>query len=196
MLRLYLKDQGNLLKSLSKRRRTLPLLVAGFVVLCLIVFVWLPLQERQTTIDDSIAQKREELRRFQTLLGQRETYLKHLSDLDQAVEEFEKGLLETVEDRSGQSMVEEMVRLLAAENGVRVIRSNPLADSKVGDRFAKVGLQVNLESDLADLVNFLHALSSHPTFLFVDEFNLSGTRGRDPTRIRPRMRISGFVRLS
>ncbi len=186
-----------MLKSLSKRRRkTLLLLVGGFVAICLIVFVLLPLQDRQTTIDDSIAQKQEELRRFQTLLKQRETYLRHLSDLDQAVGEFEKGLLETVEDRSGQSIVEEIVRLLAAENGVRVIRSNPLADSKVGDRFTKVGLQVNLESDLADLVNFLHALSSHPTFLFVDEFNLGGTRGRDPTRIRPRMRISGFIRLS
>ena len=51
-------------------------------------------------------------------------------------------------------------------------------------------------SDLPSLIKFLHAVSVHPKFLVVEEFNLASFRVKGETRIQPRMQISGYIRLS
>jgi hypothetical protein len=46
------------------------------------------------------------------------------------------------------------------------------------------------------LTNFLYALSTHPKFLKVENFQLNMHRSRRTVRMQPRMNVSAFIRLS
>ena len=92
--------------------------------------------------------------------------------------------------------IEETVRALASQNQIRVTRSNPLPEKRIGERYARIGVQLNLEGEYDSLINFIHAVSSYEKLLLVEEFQLTSFRVRDQTRLQPRLRIAGFIRLS
>jgi hypothetical protein len=88
------------------------------------------------------------------------------------------------------------VRELAEEAGVTISRSTPLQERKVGGNYAEVTLQINLDSGMQELTNFLYSLSTHPKFLKVEQFRMSMRRSRRDITIQPQMHVSAYIRVS
>lgn len=182
---------------LNRRNKRAIIALGAFLgVYILVVHVVFPFYDRTQTIDSQIGQKELALRKALEAVQQQEQYGEKLQEVDQAVAAFQTGLLDAVDANEAIIQIEETVRTLAGQNNVRVTRSNPLPERKIGEDYAKITLQMNLESDLDALVNFLYAISAQQKYLVVEEFTLASFRVRDQVRIQPRMQVAGFIRLS
>ena len=185
------------MRKLSKRdQRALLILGVLGAVIVLALGVILPVYDATAQIGGELEQQEELLQRaIQALQGEGMDGAE-LDDLDRVLAGYRERLLDAQETGLATIQLEEVVRSLAAENEIRVTRSNPLQEREIGDNYVKVTLQINLQSDMLQLANFLYALSAHPKFFLVENFFLNSFRSRDQVRIQPRMNVSGFIRLS
>ncbi len=182
---------------LSNRNKRALFVLGFFVVGYLLLFqVIFPFYDQQSVLADRIDNQRQALQRALRVLQEQNVYSGQLQTSERVVAGYHQNLLDATDPIAARQQVEEAVRLVAQQTGVRVTRSNPLPERKVGEGYSKVTVQLNLDCDLNELVSFLHALSMHPKFLVVEDFNLASFRVKDQSRIQPRMQVSGFIRLS
>lgn len=185
------------LGKLSRRnRRALVWLGGGVLSYVTIFHFFLPFLDWQRVLDDEIQFRQQQVQRYLKALQDKSEYLNHLEGVKSAVSAYEAHFLEASDVNTATLQIEEIVRLLAGQNQIRVTRSNPLPDKRIGEVYARIGVQLNLEGDYDSLINFVHAVSSYEKFLLVEEFQLTSFRVRQETRLQPRLKISGFIRLS
>ncbi len=181
---------------LSKRNKRALLILGGLVAGYVAVHLFLPFLDRQREIGGQIASTRQEVQRYLKALEQGPLYANHLDRARGTVQAYENHFLEAPDVNAATLQIEETVRALANQNQIRVTRSNPLPERMIGERYARIGVQLNLEGEYDSLINFIHAVSSYEKLLLVEEFQLTSFRVRDQTRLQPRLRIAGFIRLS
>ena len=191
------RSKDKMIKKLSKRDKRALMILGGAGIVMLLVFgVALPFYDAIDQMEGELEEKEELLERYIQALQEEDMYGTELGNIDQVLAGYRQRLLDAQETGLAAIQLEEIVRGLAAENDIRVTRSNPLQERETGDDYVKVTLQINLQSDMLQLANFLYALSAHPKFFLVENFFLNSFRSRDQVRIQPRMNVSGFIRLS
>jgi len=183
------------MKKLAKRdKRALigaGILIVGYVVVFQLI---LPFYDAGNTVDGQLDQKKRILRSAVRQIQEREVYATQVAEIDKVLAQYEQRLLDAPDSTTAATQLDEIVRNLANENQVTLTKSNPLQERKVGDRFTKVTVQINLDGDLTTTTAFLYALSVHPKFLLVENFSVS--KFRLVNNLQPRMEVSGFIRLS
>ena len=185
------------MRQLSKRdKRALTILGVVGVTILLVLVVVLPFYSAKSQVKEELENKEKLLRRYIQLLPEKEIYRSELSQLDARLDGYRQRLLDAHDISIAMVLLEEIVRTLAAENGIQVTRSNPLQERHTGENYVKITLQLNLRSDMSQLTGFLYALSAHPKFLLVENFFLNSLRSQNQVRIQPRMNVSSFIRLS
>jgi len=184
------------MRQLSKRdKRTVTLLGAVGVVI-LLIFGVVDFYDRKSKVETKLQENEKLLSRNVQFLQEEENFRLELSQLDRVLSGYHQRLLDAQDISLATIQLEEVVRTLAAENGIQVTRSNPLQEREVGENYVKITLQINLRSDMSQLTGFLYALSAHSKFLLVENFFLNSLRSQNQVRIQPRMNVSGFIRLS
>ena len=184
------------MRQLSQRdKRALTLLGAVGVVI-LLVFGVIYFYDVKSAVASALEDKEQLLSRYVQVLQEEGNYRLELGQLERVLNGYRQRLLDAQDISLATIQLEEVVRTLAAENGIQVTRSNPLQEREVGENYIKITLQINLRSDMSQLTGFLYALSAHSKFLLVENFFLNSLRSRDQVRIQPRMNVSGFIRLS
>ena len=185
------------LKKLSRRdRRVLTVGLVAAAVVALLHFVVLPIYDAQGGIESEVAGRERRLQQFVRMIQAREVYQAQLGESEQSLQQYMGRLLDATDSSTATVQLEGLVRDLAEEHSVQVSRSNPLRENKVGERYSKITLQVNLQGDLNQLTSFLYAVSTHSKFLQVENFIMNSFRAKNRVRIQPRMNISAFIRLS
>jgi Tfp pilus assembly protein PilO len=182
------------MKKLKKRDKRV-LTVGGFIggVILLLFYGILPLYEAQASIKDDVGNKQRLLQRALQSVQQQENYQAQLEYMDAVLAQYREQLLDT---RNAANQLMEIFDTLAAQNNVRVTRKNPTEHRNMGDRYAKISINANIEGDMSDVANFLYSLSAYPKYLVVDEFQVTAFRMQNQIRIQPRINVSGFIRLS
>ena len=185
------------MKQLFKRdKRALTLLGSVGVVILLAFAIVLPFYNAKSGVASELEDKEQLLRRYVQVLQEEGNYRFERSQLDRVLNGYRQRLLDAQDISLATIQLEEVVRTLAAENGIQVTRSNPLQEREVGENYVKITLQINLRSNMSQLTGFLYALSAHSKFLLVENFFLNSLRSQNQVRIQPRMNVSGFIRLS
>lgn len=183
------------MKKLSKRDKRALIGAGILVVLYVVVFqLILPFYDAGSTVDGQLDQKKRLLRSAVRTIEQREVYAAQVAEIEKVLAQYEQRLLDAPDATTAATQLDEIVRSLATENNVTLTKSNPLQERKVGERYAKVTLQINLDTDLNNATAFLYALSVHPKFLLVENFSVS--KFRMVNTLQPRMEVSAFIRLS
>lgn len=182
---------------LSKRdKRTLWFGGIAGAVLVFIVYGLMPLSEASANLDNEVREKAVLLQRSIKAVENEDIYLSQLTMLESMLDQYSSQLLDSNDGTVARVQLEEIVRGLAESNGVTISRSNPLQETKVGEKYSQVKIQINLAGDMPELTSFIYDLSTHPKFLVIDEFFMNGFRLRDEIRLQPRLNISGYIRLS
>ena len=185
------------LKKLPRRdRRALGIGAALLVVVVLGLYVILPFYEARGRLSQQVESQEKLLIRSSNVIRKTPEYLVRLQELDRQLDGYRQQLLEAADASIATSQLEELVRRLAAQNSVRVVRSNPLPERKTGERYSKITLQMNLEARIPELTNFLYAISTSRKFLLLEDFYLATFRVRNRIRVQPRINVSAFIRLS
>ncbi len=184
------------LKKLSRRdRRALGIGAALLVIVVLGLYVILPFYEAQGRISQEVKSQEKLLIRSVNVIQKTSQYLVRLQTLDRQLDGYRQQLLDAADSSVASSQLEELVRRLATQNGVKVVRTNPLPERKTEEQYSKIMLQMNLEARIPELVNFLYAISMSRKFLLVEDFYLATFRVRNRIRVRPRINVSAFIRL-
>ncbi|MCK5351931.1 type II secretion system protein M, partial [bacterium] len=146
------------MRELSKRdKRALTLLGALAVVLLVVFAVVLPFYSAKSGVASELEDKEQLLRRYVQVLPEEEIYRVQLGQLDRVLDGYRQRLLDAQDISIAMVQLEQVVRTLAAENGIQVTRSNPLQEREVGENYVKITLQINLRSDMSQLTGFLYA---------------------------------------
>ncbi len=183
------------MKKLSKRDKRALIGAGILIVVYVVVFqLILPFYDTGATIGGQLEQKKRVLERAVRTIQEREVYAAQVAEIDKVLTQYEQRLLDAPDGTTAATQLDEIVRSLASGNNVTLTKSNPLQERKVGERYTKVTLQINLDGDMTSITAFLHALSVHPKFLLVENFSVS--KFRLVNTLQPRMEVSGFIRLS
>ncbi len=182
------------MRKLSKRDKK-TVVVGSIVVLSivLVVYVILPFYSAQSEVVDDLANKQRLLQRAIQTMQEQDQYREQLGRLDAELSRYNDRLLDS---RNASNELMEILSSLERQYNVKISRTSQLEDRKVGDHYAKVTLQVNLEGNTTDLANFLYGIASHPKYLVVEDPYVVAFQMRNQLRIQPRINVSGFVRLS
>ena len=186
------------MRRFSKRERRLVTGAAVFAGLFILVFgIILPFREASAEAQSDLEMQAQILDRSHKAVGKQAFYQQQLARIEAAEAGLEKRLLDSPSVNVAQTRLLELLNTLADQNDVTITRSSPVQERSEGE-FAKVTLQINLECQITELTNFLEAIARHDKFLLVDEFSLNVGRTRRSQRntLRPRIRVSGVIRLS
>lgn len=185
------------MKKLSNKDKRVLLGGGAFVVVVLAVFYGiLPFLESTASIREELAGKEKMLGQSVKLLRNEERFREQSKTLDRELERLSAQLLEARSTALAQNQLETIVRELAEQNGVSISRSTPMQERQAGERYSKVTIEINVQSGMAELASFLHALSTHPKYLEVENFFVNSFQVRGEIRLQPRMRVSAYIRLS
>ena len=185
------------LKKFSKRDKRALMILGGVAGVIAVVFgLVVPFYDAQEQVKGQLEGKERFLERYVQVIQAREVYQSQLDQLDSMLEQYRQMLLDAQDSSVATIQLEEVVRALATEHEVQVTRSTPLQGRKIGEQYAKITLQINLQTNMSQLTHFLYAISTHRRFLLVEDFFLNSFRARKQVRLQPRMNISSFIRLS
>jgi type II secretory pathway component PulM len=184
-----------IMKRLSKRDKKVLTGAGLLLVIYVVVFHGvLPLYDAGSEVQADLGQKQRMLQGAVRTIQQREVYGAQLAELEKVLSQYEQRLLDAADSTTGATQLDDIVRNLTNASQLTLTKSNPLQEKKIGDRFVKVTIQINLDGDLASTTAFLYSLSAHPKFLLVEDFSVS--RFRLQQQLQPRMNVSAFIRLS
>lgn len=185
------------MRRLNKREKRFIIGGAGTLAIILIVFVVVfPFLEAQQSVQADLDQQVTLLQKSMEMLGRGDQYQERLRQVDRSLAELEGRLMNAPSKQVAETRLLQLLNSLADENGVTIIRSNPVPERREGE-YVWVGLQVHIDCGINELTSLLRSLSENQTFLVVDEFSLNIGRTRNAVpRLRPRIRVSGLVRLS
>lgn len=184
------------MRKLSKREKRGIALAVGVTFVAVVFYVVVPFFQERPDMGSAIELKQKQLQRAVTALQQEESYRLYLQTVENRLRAYDQELFVAKDAGSANGRLEEVVRDLAARNDVRITRSSPLPERKMGETYTRISLSLNLESDIPQLVNFLYALSAYEKFLLVEDLKLNSFRSKNRTRIQPQLKVSGLIRLS
>lgn len=182
------------MKKLSKRDKKVLWIGGSFTVATLLViYVFLPFYESVSDVESQLSAKQQMLGRSVRVIENEDIYLSQVQRLESELSRLQEQLLEARDPVLAQNQLETIVRSVADQSGVTISRSTPLQEKSVGEKYSKVTLQINVQSGMAELTDFLYAVSVHSKFLQVEDFYMNAFRVRENVRLQPRMNISGFM---
>lgn len=155
-----------------------------------------PFNEARASVPAELETKARLLQRSKQLLAQREYYRSRSEELERRVQQYENRFIEADNSSDATTKVELAVRDLASRLGITIARSSRVQERVLDDRYAKITLRVNLRADLRQVLEFVHALSTHPRFLKVENLELRVARVKGKRRLNPSMHVSGLIQLS
>lgn len=185
------------MKKLSKRdKKVIRIGTVAAAVILAAFYIVLPFVDAQEAGIQKLRNKEKMLQQSIHTIQEKELHQSKLQQLEASLGRYRQNLLDAPDPSTARIQLEETVRNLAAQNGVSLTRSNPVQEIKIGERYSKITLQINLESNMTQLTSFLYSLASHQKFLLAEEFYLASFRTQNDIRIQPRLNVSGFIRLS
>jgi len=159
-------------------------------------FVVEPFNEAQASVPRELETKAALLQRSKQLLSQRDYYRSRSEELERMVQQYESRFIEAGNSSEATTQVELAVRELASRLGITISRSSRVQERVLDDRFAKITLRVSLRADLRQVLEFVHALSTYPKYLNVENLELRVGRVKGKRRLNPSMHVSGLIQLS
>ncbi len=155
----------------------------------------LPLYESMSRAEGELQQRELALSQRIRAISSQDVYRRENEELDRELARLRSQLLDSNDPAVAQNQLENLVRSLAEQNGVTITRSTPLQGKKLGEKYSKVTLQVNIQGGMAEMTDFLHALAVHPKYLEVEDLNITSINARGEIRLQPRLNVSGIVRV-
>lgn len=155
-----------------------------------------PFNEARASIPAELETKARLLQRSKQLLSQRDYYRSRSEELERRVQQYENRFIEAENSSDATTQVELAVRDLASRLGITISRSSRVQERVLDDRYARITLRVNLQADLRQVLEFVHAVSNYPKFLKVENLELRVARVKGKRRLNPGMHVSGLIQLS
>jgi type II secretory pathway component PulM len=189
---------------LSKRERVLVAL--GFLILLVVLaryFLIAPFLERRQWVTSQLEIQPQLLRKNLLYVSRKAEIASALEKAQGGLKKLESTLLSGDTPSVNASVLQEVMREIAAKEAIRIVTTRVLSPERTGS-LLRIPVQVDVEGEIGRLVNLMKEIESHSKLLVVSEINIrspfsGGTRQRrkvvQKTRgLRANLVISGFSR--
>ncbi len=180
------------MKITARERRVL--IIGGAVVAAaLIYYVADALLPNGATLAADVATKKRTLLAQRELLGQEENYKARVDQYRKRLEQDRSRLLPFDNPNVAGAELQKVLKDLADRNGVEINQRNFQREQKLQNNLIKVPVQVNIQCNPDQLVQFLAAIENYEKFLTVDELSITSFQMQKRYETRPAVTVSGYI---
>jgi type II secretory pathway component PulM len=170
-------------------------LIAGVVVAGLVFIFYVGTSV--VPVGDGLSNEVQFKRR--TLLGQKEMviredrYKARINEYRQRLKQDLSRCLPGENASLAGAELQKVLKDLADQNGVEIIRRDVQQVQKLENDLVKVSVRIETQCALDQLVRFLTAIENYGKFLNVDELMVTAFRMQKRFEIRPGLTVSGYI---
>ncbi len=141
----------------------------------------------------------EVLTKRRTLLGQKEMLIRedrYKARIDEYRQRLKQDLTRCLPGENPSiagAELQKVLKDLADQNGVEIIRRDVQQGQKLENGLVKVSVRIETQCVLEQLVRFLAAIENYGKLLSVDELSITSFRMQKRWEIRPGLTVSGFI---
>ncbi len=134
-----------------------------------------------------------------TLLGQKEMIMREagfkarIEDYRQRLKQNLTRCLTGENSALAGAELQKVLKDLADQNGVEIIRRDVQREQKLDNDIVKVSVNIETQCTLEQLVPFIAALENNPKLLTIDELRITSFKMQRRWEIRPGLTVSGFI---
>jgi Tfp pilus assembly protein PilO len=170
------------------------LIIGGVIVVAaLVYFVADSLIPSRATLAADVAQKKRTLLAQRDLLGQEDSFKSRVQQYQKRLEQDRTRLLPGDNPNVAGAELQKVLKDLADRNGVEITQKNFQREQKLQNNLVKVPVQINIQCNPDQLVQFLAAIESYEKFLTLDELAVTSFKMQRRYEIRPSLTVSGFI---
>lgn len=170
------------------------LIIGGVVATIILLFylTTLALPGREGLSQELQSKKR-------TLIGQKELLLREVH-YKTRIEEYRQRLSRDLSRRlPGENSsiagaeLQKVLKDLADQNGVEIIRRDNQREQKLENDLVKVSVRIETQCTIENLVRFLAAIENYDKLLTVDQLGVNAFQIQRQWQIRPGITVSGYI---
>jgi type II secretory pathway component PulM len=175
-LRQKLKDWNQLLEKLSPQQQRLVWLSGGALVLLLFYLVVVsPLLGLEDSWSQDLAQKRQLLAKYQSLIQSKAQVMQANKAMKAALARTESQFLSGSSPAVASADLQEILKNLTREHGVQLTSTKVLQPREAGP-YLEVPVQVQLSGNVGQLLTILYHLEHHKKLLFIPDLEINAPR--------------------
>ena len=170
------------------------LIIGGATVgIGLALYLAVTLLPSRAGISREVENKRQLLMRQRELLSREETYKTRIEQYRQRMKADYARLLPGENSSIASAELQKVLKDMADQNGVEIVRRDILAEEKLPDNLIKVKVRIETQCVPEQLVQFLSSVESYEKLLNVDELVITSFKIAKRWDIRPSITVSGFI---
>jgi len=150
----------------------------------------IPSREAQSS---SVEVKKRNLAQMRDLVGREELYKAHVEQYRQRLQQNLTRLLPGDNPSIAGAELQKILKDMADQNGVEIVRKDIQREQKVQENLVKVSVRISTNCLPEQLVQFLAAVENYDKFLTVDELVVNSYRMQKKWEIRPDITVSGYI---
>jgi type II secretory pathway component PulM len=170
------------------------LIIGGVVAALVLLFYLTPLALPGR---EGLSQELQTKKR--TLIGQKELLLRedhYKARIDEYRQRLSKDLSRRLPGENPSiagAELQKVLKDLADQNGVEIIRRDNQREQKLGNDLVKVSVRIETQCAIDQLVRFLAAIENYDKLLSVDQLTVTSFRMQKLWQIRPGLTVSGYI---
>jgi hypothetical protein len=170
------------------------LIFGGTIVgIALVVYLAVAFFPSRAGISRDVENKKQLLMRQRELLSREEIYKGRIEQYRQRMKLDFARLLPGENPSIASAELQKVLKDMADQNGVEIVRRDILSEEKLPDNLIKVKVRIETQCVPDQLVQFLTAVENYDKLLTIDELVITSFKIAKRWDIRPSITVSGFI---
>jgi len=170
------------------------LIGGGVVILAgLILYLGVVMVPSRELLSKEVETKKRALLRQREMVGREDFYRARVEEYKQRLKQDYTRLLPGDNPSIAGAELQRVLKSLADQSGVEVIRRDIQPSQKLQDNLVKVAVRIETNCVPDQLVQFLAAVENYDKFLSVDELAITSFRIQKRWEIRPSVVVAGLI---
>ncbi len=170
------------------------LIVGGILVgVMLIYYGAADLLPSPAKLAAEVAAKKRRLMDQRSLLSQEPNFKARVEQMKKRFDQDKSKLLTGDNPNVAGAALQSILKDLADQNSVEIIRKDIQREQKVQDGLVRIPVHIETTCNMDQLVQFLTAIENYDKHLVVDELMVTSYKMQKKTEIRPSFTVSGYI---
>ncbi len=163
------------------------------VGIALLVYLAVSYFPSRAGLTKEVESKKQLLLRHRELISQEGLYKGRIDQYRQRLKVDYSRLLKGDNSSIASAELQKVLKEMADQNGVEIVRRDILSEEKLPDNLIKVKVRIETQCVPDQLVQFLAAVENYDKFLTLDELVITSFKIAKRWDIRPSITVSGFI---
>ena len=170
------------------------LIIGGICVGIYLIGIWVakPIYLKQREIQQQIENKIFFIKKYYEILNQKAYYEAKTKATRRIDTALTRRFLDQKKPALAAAALQKILGSYAQQTSIR-IESSRTEKSKYIERILSVPVELNVRSNLRNLVRFIHLIENHQKFMVLEELTVRKINNKNPEELQSRLLVLGFI---